>query len=68
MLELDDGRLLPESNAILWYLAEGMPLLADDAFVRAQTLRWMCFERYRHEPGLGGMSAAERSRTSRRFA
>src|SRR5262249_13803204 len=27
LLELDDGRLLPESNAIIWYLAEGSPLI-----------------------------------------
>jgi glutathione S-transferase len=27
VLELDDGRCLAESNAILWFLAEGTPLL-----------------------------------------
>lgn len=50
VLELDDGRMLPESNAILWYLAEGSDLLPDDAFDRADVLRWMCFEQYSHEP------------------
>jgi len=50
VLELDDGRMLPESNAILWFLAEGTPLLSHDPFERAQTLRWMCFEQYSHEP------------------
>jgi glutathione S-transferase len=49
-LELDDGRFLPESNAIIWYLAEGSPLIPSDAFARAQMLQWMFFEQYSHEP------------------
>jgi len=52
LLELDDGRLLPESNAILWYLAEGTPLLPNDRFERAQVLQWMFFEQYNHEPNV----------------
>jgi glutathione S-transferase len=52
VLELDDGRMLPESNAALWYLAEGTPLLAADPFLRAQTLQWLCFEQYSHEPNV----------------
>jgi glutathione S-transferase len=50
LLELDDGRCLPESSAILFYLAEGTPLLPADRFTRAQALQWMCFEQYSHEP------------------
>jgi len=50
LLELDDGRRLPESNAILWYLAEGSPLLPVDRWQRAQALQWMFFEQYSHEP------------------
>ena len=50
LLELDDGRLLPESNAITWYLAEGSPLISADRFARAQMLQWMFFEQYSHEP------------------
>jgi glutathione S-transferase len=50
VLELDDGRLLPESNAILFYLSDGTPLLAADKFARAQTLQWLFFEQYSHEP------------------
>ena len=50
LLELDDGRLLPESNAIIWYLAEGSPLIPADKFARAQMLQWMFFEQYSHEP------------------
>ncbi|WP_254427208.1 glutathione S-transferase family protein [Rhodanobacter sp. C01] len=50
MLELEDGRRLAESDAILCYLAEGTPLLPDDAWLRAQTLQWLFFEQYSHEP------------------
>ncbi len=49
-LELDDGRFLPESNAIIWYLAEGSPLIPADKFERARMLQWMFFEQYSHEP------------------
>jgi glutathione S-transferase len=50
VLELADGRCLPESDAILWYLAEGSDFLPADRFDRAQVLRWLCFEQYSHEP------------------
>ncbi|NIA72128.1 glutathione S-transferase family protein [Pelagibius litoralis] len=50
LLELDDGSLLPESNAILFYLAEGTPFLPEDRLGRARALQWMFFEQYSHEP------------------
>jgi glutathione S-transferase len=50
MIELDDGRILVESNAILCYLAEGSSFLPMDAWQRAQALSWMFFEQYSHEP------------------
>ena len=50
MLELDDGRILAESNAILHYLAEGTAFLPADPWQRAQALGWMFFEQYSHEP------------------
>ena len=50
VLEFEDGRCLPESDAILWYLAEGSALLPESRFERAQVLRWLCFEQYSHEP------------------
>ena len=50
MLELADGRLLPESGAILWYLAEGSALVPGDRWGRAEVLQWMFFEQYSHEP------------------
>jgi len=49
-LELEDGTNLPESNAILWYLAEGTPFVSGDRLGRAQALQWMFFEQYSHEP------------------
>jgi glutathione S-transferase len=50
LLELDDGRRIAESNAILYYLADGTRFLPDDRFERAKALEWMCFEQYSHEP------------------
>jgi glutathione S-transferase len=50
MIELDDGRVMVESNAILCWLADGTKYLAGDAWQRAQTLSWMFFEQYSHEP------------------
>ena len=50
VLELADGTYLPESNAILYYLAEGTRYLATERLERAQTLQWMFFEQYSHEP------------------
>ncbi|MGO4221965.1 glutathione S-transferase family protein [Lysobacter sp. TAF61] len=50
MIELEDGRILTESNAILCWLAEGTPYWAGDAWQRAQVLSWMFFEQYSHEP------------------
>ena len=49
-LVLDDGTVLPESNAILYYFAEGTPYLPEKRIDRAQALRWMFFEQYSHEP------------------
>ena len=50
VLELDDGRHLAESNAIIWYLADGSPYLPDDPFERAKMLQWMFFEQYTTSP------------------
>ena len=49
-LRLDTGELLSESNAILFFLAEDTPLLPADRFCKAETLQWMFFEQYSHEP------------------
>jgi len=50
IIELDDGRVMAESNAILFWLAEGTSFLPDDSWQRAQALSWMFFEQYSHEP------------------
>ncbi len=52
VLETEDGEFLPESNAILFYLAEGTPYLPDERFGRARVLSWMFFEQYSHEPNI----------------
>ena len=49
-LELDDGRYLAESDAMLFYMAEGTPFWPEDRLARAQVLQWMFFEQYSHEP------------------
>jgi glutathione S-transferase len=49
-LQLEDGTFLPESNAILNYLAEGTRLLPAGRAERARVLQWMFFEQYSHEP------------------
>jgi len=51
-LELEDGSFLAESCAIIWYLAEGTALAPRDRAERAQTLQWMFFEQYSHEPNI----------------
>ncbi len=55
LLELDDGSLLPESNAILGYLAEGSRFVPAGRLPRARTLQWMFFEQYSHEPYIAVM-------------
>ena len=51
-LELDDGEHLAESNAILWYLADGSEYLPDGPLERARVLQWMFFEQYEVEPAI----------------
>jgi len=50
LVEWPDGRCLAESNAILFFLAEGSSLLPTDPWDRAKVLQWMFFEQYSHEP------------------
>lgn len=52
VLAIPDGRFLSESNAILFYLADGSEFLAGDTYARASILQWMYFEQYSHEPNL----------------
>lgn len=55
VLELEDGRAIAESNAILTYLAEGTPYLPADRFDRAKVMQWLFFEQYYIEPTIGAL-------------
>ena len=49
-VELDDGRTLAQSNAIIRYLAHGSDLIPSDAFAAAKMDEWLFWEQYSHEP------------------
>jgi len=48
--EVEAGAFLPESNAIMYYLADGTPLMPANRLLRARMLQWLFFEQYSHEP------------------
>jgi glutathione S-transferase len=50
ILELAPGKYLPESNAILYYLAQETAFFPADRLAQADVLSWMFFEQYSHEP------------------
>ncbi len=64
VLQLEDGTQLPESNAILCYLADGTDWIPGGKLDRARTLAWMFFEQNRHEPVIA-VRAALREYASR---
>ncbi|SLN74356.1 glutathione S-transferase family protein [Oceanibacterium hippocampi] len=76
VLELDDGRHLAESNAILWYLARGSRFIPDDPYRQAQVLQWLFFEQYQLEPNIAvarywmrhGLAEAKRDRLPEKHA
>jgi glutathione S-transferase len=49
-LAFDDGRMLSESGAILFYFARDTALFPTEAWDQANVLRWMFVEQYSHEP------------------
>ncbi len=53
VLELEDGRCLSESHAILWYLADDTELVPADRWQRAKINQWLCFEQHNMDPGIG---------------
>jgi glutathione S-transferase len=53
LLEIAPDRHVAESNAILWYVAGGTPLVPDDRVDRAEMLQWMFFEQHSLEPSIG---------------
>lgn len=60
VLELEDGTRIPESNAILCYLAEGTDWLPADRVARALVLGWLFWEQNQHE-GVIAVRAALRT-------
>lgn len=54
-IQLEDGRSLAESGAILFFLATGTPYLPDDAFGRAKVQQWLSFEQERVESVIGSL-------------
>jgi glutathione S-transferase len=52
VLETEEGVFLPESDAILFYLAEGTPFLPENRLGKTRVLQWMFFEQYSHEPNI----------------
>jgi glutathione S-transferase len=53
LLEVSPGRYLAESNAILWYVGGGTPLVPPDRIDHAEALQWMFFEQHSIEPNIG---------------
>jgi glutathione S-transferase len=52
VLEIGAGQYLPESNAIIYYLADGTDMLPQDRWERAQVMQWLFFEQFSHEPNI----------------
>ncbi|GAB7128550.1 glutathione S-transferase family protein [Silvimonas sp. JCM 19000] len=52
VLQIGASTYLPESNAILYYLAQGSSLFPEDRWEQAQVMQWLFFEQYSHEPQL----------------
>ena len=55
VLETDEGRCLPESAAILVYLASGTPLYPEDGFEQAEVIRWLVYEQTDVIPAIAGL-------------
>ena len=52
VLRLDDATCLAESNAILYYLADGTRFFPTSRLARSMVLQWLFFEQYSHEPNI----------------
>jgi glutathione S-transferase len=50
VLKTEAGELLPESNAILWYLGSGTDWVPEEPVAQSRMLAWMFFEQNQHEP------------------
>jgi len=54
VIKLEDGHFLSESGAILYYFSQNTDLWPSDLRAQTETLRWMFFEQYSHEPPIAG--------------
>jgi glutathione S-transferase len=52
VLEIQPGQYLAESNAIIYYLADGTDFLPMEKWARAQVMQWLFFEQNSHEPNI----------------
>ncbi len=48
----DDGAILTQSNAILYYLGQGSLYWPVNLLAQVRVLEWQFFEQYSHEPGI----------------
>jgi glutathione S-transferase len=71
----DDGRMLSESGAILFYFAQTSRLWPTGDWEQAEVMRWLFFEQYSHEPYIAvnrhwtlHLTPAERDRLADRIA
>jgi glutathione S-transferase len=55
VLELEDGRTIVESSALLIYLADGTGFLPSERYARAKVVQWLSFEQYYIEPTIGSL-------------
>lgn len=53
VLEYSPGRYMPESNAILTFLAEGSAYLPPAGIEHAEAIRWLMFEQQYVQPTIG---------------
>ena len=55
VLELEDGRTIAESSALLVYLADGTRFLPSERYAHAKVVQWLSFEQYYIEPAIGSL-------------
>ena len=68
VLMLADGTMIPESNAILCYLAEGTDWMPADPIARAQVLGWMFWEQNQHEGTIAVRAALQKYKSRAHLA
>lgn len=64
----DDGDVLSESGAILYYFGKDTGLWPQDLRTQSEVLRWMFFEQYSHEPALAVIRYLKHHRTDKESA